>query len=169
MIDKTEFAKSILATGYCGMIESCDGCPFYDECDGNNYVGVAKEYLEESMKTEQELYQKMQKMWVEFHGVEVGDVVKFTSSWKDGQGGFGSSGCELNHKTFIGDEVNITDMYDNSIATSSSGSDWGRYECPFFCLEYIGKAKQVDITITMNGEKVDPKTISKETWENLRK
>ena len=29
--------------------------------------------------------------------------------------------------------------------------------------------KKVDITITMNGEKIDPKDISEETWERLRK
>ena len=161
MIDKTEFAKSILATGYCGMIESCDGCPFYDECDGNNYVGVAKEYLEESMKTEQELYQKMQKMWVEFHGVEVGDVVKVVAHPKKNQGGWNT--CPPANHT--GETVVISSIDEEAIGLHNDD-----YYLPFFCLEFVSKPKkQVDITITMNGEKVDPKTISEETWENLRK
>ena len=100
----------------------------------------------------------MQKMWVEFHGVEVGDVVKVVAHPKKNQGGWNT--CPpANH---IGEEFSITQITRTSIHAVC-------YCLPFFCLEFVRKAKQVDITITMNGEKVDPKSISKETWENLRK
>jgi len=115
--------------------------------------------------SELELYQGWQKEWVAFHNVEIGDEVKVIANTVDYHLGWDNIWCMDDQ---IGKKLTIIKIPDDSI--SLNNKVFGRFNYPFFCLEYIGKPeKKVEITIEMNGEKVDPKTFSKETWNNLRK
>ena len=79
-------------------------------------------------------------------------------------------------KMLEGEKVRIADWDDeffvevvNRIIVDERGCNWLPAKWQVSEEWGIWNHKQVDITITMNGEKVDPKSISKETWENLRK
>jgi len=141
----------------CPLDDICFNCELWEE---NNYQDRAVELAKQFIKlfggsmTEQELYQKWQKEWVEFHNVEVGDVVKVVSSPKKG-----CFGWEYEHDAdkdyMIGEEFTV-EQFDHESFDINDGKGF-----PFFCLEYIGKPEEkVEITITVNGAKVDPSYFS---------
>ena len=150
-------AREIVNSGTCIRVD-CINCPLDDNRCTNCSLWMDCEYQDESVSlskkfiklfggkmTDQKLYQKLQKLWVEHHNLEVGDVVRVV-------GGTGS--CHLGggagdmHKEYIGKEYPIDSITDRAIYVNA-------INIPFFCLEFVRKAeKKVEMTVKEIEEKL---------------
>lgn len=89
----------------------------------------------------EELYVKMQKMWVDELNLKDGDTVKIVSFPEDKQCGWEhNQGC-LKRVFSIGDTFKII-ITENSIDDAHFG-----YSFPFFCLEFVEHAKEENVEI----------------------
>ena len=98
-----------------------------------------------------ELYKKMQKMWVEEVGLEVGDTVKVIAPFENKQFGvrcqYGSAIDDL------GKTLTVKRIFSDSIHLSSFCFH------PFFCLEKITKPKQINMTVAEIEAQLDIKNL----------
>lgn len=134
-----ESCRSIIRNNHC--YRDCENCPFNLDVIAEHLcekdIENAKQFIElfggSMFKDEQELYRELQRLWVEFHNVEVGDVVRVVGVPVDHQCGWGSyTNQDMNGD--VGNEFEIYDIFEDRIQTNG-------YNFPFFCLEFVRKAE----------------------------
>jgi len=116
--------------------------------------------------TVEEAYKILQAEWVKLYDAEVGDMVKVLRT-PTVNNELGSFGYETSAKgKFVGQTCKISRIDRHSLFLDETCG----YCFPFFCLEFVKKAKpKIEITVKVNGKEVSLKSLSEETLLNIRK